>query len=194
MLAVIWDKSGSQNTFQYRLDWCSPVCRDAFCAVIGISCRTLKHWLQQVCSDSDVEPHPHGNCGRSPHNALSRLDKNRVVSFIRNYATHTCPSWSWSVARSRQRLCSGEWQDHEVSVCRVLQGHGIPSKEHTSSTTTMPLPTDQSTEKAVHLAQCPSSFTNTTCSTCCEVCVIYLTLSQVLHHHIDPTIMQWPVW
>ena len=58
MLAVIRDRSGSRNTFQYRLDWCSPVCRDAFCAVIGISCRTLKHWLQQVCSDSDVEPLP----------------------------------------------------------------------------------------------------------------------------------------
>ena len=74
------------------LDWCSPVCRDAFCAIIGISCRMLKHWLQQVCSDSDIEPHPHRNCGRSPHNALSRLDKNRVVSFIGNYATiHALP-------------------------------------------------------------------------------------------------------
>ena len=92
MLAVIRDKSGSRNTFQYRLDWCSPVCRDAFCAVIGTSYCTLKHWMQQVCSDSDVEPHPHGNCGRSPHNTLSRLDKNRVVSFIRNYATiHALP-------------------------------------------------------------------------------------------------------
>ncbi|KAL5457727.1 hypothetical protein EMCRGX_G035016 [Ephydatia muelleri] len=40
----------------------------------------------QVCSDSDIEPHPHGNCGRPPHHALSRLDKSRVVSFIRNYA------------------------------------------------------------------------------------------------------------
>ena len=39
-----------------------------------------------MCSDSDIEPHPHGNCGRPPHHALSRLDKSRVVSFIRNYA------------------------------------------------------------------------------------------------------------
>ena len=87
MLAVIRDTSGSRNTFQYRLDWSSPVCHLAFCAVIGITYRTLKHWIQQVCSDSDIEPHPHGNCGRPPHHALSRLDKSRVVSFIRNYAT-----------------------------------------------------------------------------------------------------------
>ena len=34
----------------------------------------------------------HGNCGRAPHNALSRLDKSRVVSFTRNYAAlHALP-------------------------------------------------------------------------------------------------------
>ena len=54
MLAVIQDTSGSQNAFQYRLDWSSPVCRYAFCAVIGISYCTL----QQVCSDLDDEPWP----------------------------------------------------------------------------------------------------------------------------------------
>ena len=86
MLAMIRNKSGSRNTFQYRLDWSSPVCRDAFCAVIGTSYRTLKRWQQQVCSDSDVEPHPHGNCGRAPRHALSRLDKTMVVRFIENYA------------------------------------------------------------------------------------------------------------
>ena len=48
MLAVIWDKSGSRNTFQYCLDWSSPVCRDAFYAVIGTSYCTLKRWMQQV--------------------------------------------------------------------------------------------------------------------------------------------------
>ena len=83
---MIRNKSGSRNTFQYRLDWSSPVCRDAFCAVIGTSYRTLKRWQQQVCSDSDVEPHPHGNCGRAPRHALSRLDKTMVVRFIENYA------------------------------------------------------------------------------------------------------------
>eukprot|EP00731_Ephydatia_muelleri_P019226 Em0012g51a len=75
-----------QYAGRYRLDWSSPVCHLAFCAVIGTSYRTLKHWMQQVCSDSDIEPHLHGNCGRPPHHALSRLDKSRVVSFIRNYA------------------------------------------------------------------------------------------------------------
>eukprot|EP00731_Ephydatia_muelleri_P015052 Em0008g772a len=59
---------------------------NAFCAVIGTSYRTLKHWMQQVCSDSDVEPHPHGNSGRAPHHALSREDKRMVVRFIENYA------------------------------------------------------------------------------------------------------------
>ena len=45
-----------------------------------------------MCSDSDVKPHAHGNCGRAPHNALFRLDKSRVVSFIRNYAAiHSLP-------------------------------------------------------------------------------------------------------
>ena len=92
MLAVIRNKCGSRNTFQYRLDWSSPVCRDAFCAVIGTSYRTLQYWQQQVCSDSDVEPHPHGNCGRAPHNALSREDKRMVVRFIENYAAiHALP-------------------------------------------------------------------------------------------------------
>ena len=86
ILAVIRNKCGSRNTFQYYLDWSSPVCRNAFCAVIGTSYRTLKHWMQQVCSDSDVEPHPHGNCGRAPHHALSREDKRKVVRFIENYA------------------------------------------------------------------------------------------------------------
>ena len=92
MLAVLQDKSGSENKFQYHLDWSSPVCRDAFCAVIGISRRTLHTWTKQVCSDTDVAPHAHGNCGRSPHHALSGLDKSRVLSFIRNYATvHALP-------------------------------------------------------------------------------------------------------
>ena len=86
MLAVIRNKCGSRNTFQYCLDWSSPVCRNAFCAVIDTSYRTLQYWMQQVCSDSDVEPHPHGNCGRAPHHALSREDKIRVATFIRNYA------------------------------------------------------------------------------------------------------------
>ena len=35
MLAMIRNKSGSRNTFHYRLDWSSPICKDAFCAVIG---------------------------------------------------------------------------------------------------------------------------------------------------------------
>ena len=35
MLSVIRNKCGSRNTFQYRLDWSSPVCRNAFCAVSG---------------------------------------------------------------------------------------------------------------------------------------------------------------
>ena len=92
MLAVIRNKCGSRNTFQYRLDWSSPVCKDAFCAIIGISYCTLKRWQQQVCSDSDVEPHPHGNCGRAPRHALSRLDKTMVVRFIENYAgIHALP-------------------------------------------------------------------------------------------------------
>eukprot|EP00731_Ephydatia_muelleri_P006828 Em0003g1076a len=43
--------------------------------------------MKQVCSDADVAPHAHGNSGRAPHHALSRLDKSRVVTFIRNYAT-----------------------------------------------------------------------------------------------------------
>ena len=92
MLAVIRNKCGSRNTFQYRLDWSSPVCKDAFCAIIGISYCTLKRWQQQVCSDSDVEPHPHGNCGRAPRHALSRLDKTMVARFIENYAgIHALP-------------------------------------------------------------------------------------------------------
>ena len=62
------------------------MCRNAFCAVIGTSYRTLKRWQQQVCSDSDVEPHPHGNCGRAPCHALSRLDKTMAVRMIENYA------------------------------------------------------------------------------------------------------------
>ena len=34
----------------------------------------------------------HGHSSRPPHHALSRLDKSRVVSFIRNYATtHALP-------------------------------------------------------------------------------------------------------
>ena len=83
MISVIRNKCSSRNTFQYRLDWSStsPVCRNAFCAVIGTSYRTLKRWQQQVCSDSDVEPHPHGNGG-----SLSRLDKTMVVRFIENYS------------------------------------------------------------------------------------------------------------
>ena len=92
MLAVIRNKCGSRNAFQYRLDWSSPVCKDAFCAVIGISYPTLQRWMKQVCSDSDVKPHPHGNCGRPPHHALSRFDKSMVVAFIKNYAElHALP-------------------------------------------------------------------------------------------------------
>ena len=87
MLVVIWKKCDSRSAFQYRLDWSSSVCRNAFCAVIGTPYRTLQRWIHQVCSDSDVAPHAHGNSGRAPHNALSRLDKSRVVTFIRNYAT-----------------------------------------------------------------------------------------------------------
>ena len=87
MLAVIRKKCDSRSAFQYRLDWSSPVCSNAFCAVIGTPYRTLQRWIHQVCSDSDVAPHAHGNSGRAPHNALSRLDKSRVVTFIRNYAT-----------------------------------------------------------------------------------------------------------
>ena len=41
MLVVIRDTSGSRNTLQYRLDWSSPVCHLAFCAVIGTSYHTL---------------------------------------------------------------------------------------------------------------------------------------------------------
>ena len=93
MLAMIRNKSGSRNTFHYRLDWSSSICKDAFCAVIGTNYRKLQRWMQQVCSDADVEPHPHGNCGRAPHNALSRLDKKRVVSLITNYAAlHALPN------------------------------------------------------------------------------------------------------
>ena len=91
---MIRNKCGSRNTFQFCLDWSSPVCKDAFCTVIGTSYHTLKHWMQQVCSDSDVEPHPHGNCGRAPNHALSREDKRMVVTFIENYAainTHPDP-------------------------------------------------------------------------------------------------------
>ena len=91
---MIRNKCGSRNTFQFCLDWSSPVCKDAFCTVIGTSYHTLKHWMQQVCSDSDVEPHPHGNCGMAPNHALSREDKIMVVTFIENYAainTHPDP-------------------------------------------------------------------------------------------------------
>ena len=74
MLAMIRNKSGSRNAFHYCLDWSSPICKDAFCAVIGTNYRTLQRWMQQVCSDADLKPHPHGNCGRAPHNALSNME------------------------------------------------------------------------------------------------------------------------
>ena len=64
-----------------------------------------------MCSDSDVEPHVHGNSGRPPHHALSRLDKNRMVSFIRNYATkHALPDPGQLQGTIRD-------YDPEVSVC-----------------------------------------------------------------------------
>jgi hypothetical protein len=54
-----------------------------------------------------------------------------------------------------------------------LQGHGVPVQEHTSTTATLPLPTDHSAKAAVHLAQCSSGSSYTSCCTCGEVCVIY---------------------
>eukprot|EP00731_Ephydatia_muelleri_P003128 Em0001g3128a len=51
-----------------------------------------KRCKQEVCSGSDIVPNAHGNSGRAPQNALSRLDKLTVVRFITNYATvHTLP-------------------------------------------------------------------------------------------------------
>ena len=43
-------------------------------------------------------------------------------------------------------------------------------KKHTRTTATLPLPTDQWTEMALHLVLCSSSFSNTSCCCmCCEV-------------------------
>ena len=145
------------NTFHCRLDRSSPICKDAFCGIIGTNYRTLQRWMQLVCSDADVEPH--GNCGRAPHNALSRLDKNRVVSFIMNYAAlHALPDPAQLQPWEDQRLCSGEWQNTKVCVCQVFQGHRV---HHTSTTATLPLQVDQSAEAAVNLAQCSSGSSNT---------------------------------
>ena len=88
MLALVQDNSG----FHYHLDWSTPICKTAFCAVADITCRTLQRWKQEVCSGSDIVPNAHGNSGRAPHNALSQLDKLTVVKFIKNYAAaHALP-------------------------------------------------------------------------------------------------------
>ena len=92
MLALVQDNLGSQNIYNYRLDWSTPICKKAFCAVVDITTRTLQRWKQEMCSGSDIVPHAHGNSGRAPHNALSQLDKLTVVKFIKNYAAaHALP-------------------------------------------------------------------------------------------------------
>ena len=42
MLALVQDNnSGSQIVYHYRLDWSTPICRKAFCAVVDI---TIHRW------------------------------------------------------------------------------------------------------------------------------------------------------
>ncbi|KAL5493394.1 hypothetical protein EMCRGX_G014570 [Ephydatia muelleri] len=92
MLALVQDNLGSRNVYHYRLDWSTPICMKAFCAVVNITYRTLQQWKQEMCSGSDIVPNAHGNSGRAPHHALSQLDKLTVVKFIKNYAAvHALP-------------------------------------------------------------------------------------------------------
>ena len=46
MLALVQDNLGSRNVYHYRLDWSTPICMKAFCAVVNITYRTLQQWKQ----------------------------------------------------------------------------------------------------------------------------------------------------
>eukprot|EP00731_Ephydatia_muelleri_P027611 Em0019g484a len=78
----------------------------------------------QVCSDSDIEPHPHGNCGRPPHHALSRLDKSRVVSFIRNYAAINAlpdPGWLKGMVRDYVLESGKIMKSVYAEYCKIME-------------------------------------------------------------------------
>lgn len=112
-------------------DWNSLICRKSFCAAVGIGYRTLQHRKQEVCSDS---PSAHGNSGKAPLSALSKLDKMTVVRFIRHYAAvHALPDPGRLQGKTRDFVLEsnhtmkslyGEYgKAMEDSSRRVLQHH-----------------------------------------------------------------------
>ena len=71
----------------YRLFWHGGrrVCRKMFLFLHTISDKRLRN-LQQSLSDNGLTPRRHGNLRRLPSNAISFIDTQRVVEFLRTYA------------------------------------------------------------------------------------------------------------
>ena len=72
-------------TYRYAFDGRS-VCKSAFCFLHHISGKVHKN-LQHHLKENGAIPREHGNRGRLPPNAFSFSTINRIVTFIRNYAT-----------------------------------------------------------------------------------------------------------
>lgn len=97
-------KARVRQKFDYHISIDRPVCKDVFLFYYGETTQRLKR-LQKHKSEFGISSIPHGNAGRSPGHACSGQDKDKIKTFIVNYAAvHGMPDPGRDLRHGKERL------------------------------------------------------------------------------------------